>query len=204
MSSGSHIDFRLLRIVTVLPRDAATETLIRSLQRLGGVIEHHWPPPARLAAKPDIVIYLVGEETLDLCRTLAEQGCCAMVGVVEPGNPRAAQLSAQTNPHALLTKPFDSAVVLTSLVLARNNSLYQRRLLNKIAKLEETLRSIRKVERAKTILMRERKLDESQAYAHLREQAMKKRVPIGAVAGAVIESDEILSGGGNPTRPREG
>jgi len=94
----------------------------------------------------------------------------------------------------VLTKPFDAAVMLTNIVVARNNSRYQGRLLSKIAKLEETLRSLRKVERAKVILMEKRHIDESEAYAYLRDQAMKKRLPIGVVATVVIESDEVLSG----------
>jgi AmiR/NasT family two-component response regulator len=192
MPTGPDIDFRQLRIAAVLPRDPGSEALVRFLQRLGGAFEQRWPPPAQLATVPDIAVYLVGDETQELCRSLAEAGT-GLVGVIEPGNPKALQQSMQASPHAVITRPFEPAVVLTTLVLARNNSLYQRRLLSKIAKLEETLRSIRKVEKAKAILMRERNITESQAYAHLREQAMMKRVPIGAVAGIVIESNEMLS-----------
>jgi AmiR/NasT family two-component response regulator len=93
----------------------------------------------------------------------------------------------------VLTKPIDPAALLTNLVVARNNSRYQRRLQSKISKLEETLRSVRKVERAKTILMEKRHIDESEAYAYLRDQAMKKRVPIGVIATVVVESNDVLS-----------
>ena len=63
-----------------------------------------------------------------------------------------------------------------------------------LSKLEETLRSIRTVERAKLILMKARNIDESEAYSYLRDQAMRKRISIGSVASLVVESSNILLG----------
>ena len=70
--------------------------------------------------------------------------------------------------------------------------LYGQRLRDRVEKLDETLRSIRSVERAKTILMRTRRLEEEEAYHFMRRQAMSKRVPIAAIATAIIDSDEVL------------
>jgi AmiR/NasT family two-component response regulator len=44
------------------------------------------------------------------------------------------------------------------------------------------------------ILMQARHIEESEAYAYLRDQAMKKRVSIGSVASVVVESGNILLG----------
>jgi AmiR/NasT family two-component response regulator len=41
--------------------------------------------------------------------------------------------------------------------------------------------------------MEQRQIDESEAYAYLREQAMKKRVPIGVVASVVVDTSDVLS-----------
>jgi AmiR/NasT family two-component response regulator len=103
-----------------------------------------------------------------------------------------AQLISAISPHAILAAPFDGGAVVASMLVARANFGYQRRLLAKIAKLEDTLRSVRKVERAKAILMEKRQIDESAAYELLRKQAMRKRVPIGLVASVVIDSNEVL------------
>ena len=46
----------------------------------------------------------------------------------------------------------------------------------RIDKLDETLRSFRSVERAKSILMEKRNLDEEEAYHFMRRQAMSQRV----------------------------
>ena len=64
---------------------------------------------------------------------------------------------------------------------------------SKIAKLEDTLRSYRKVEQAKAILMNQRAIGEPEAYNFLREQAMRRRVPVGVIASAVVELSEVLA-----------
>lgn len=193
MSSGAQIDYRQLRVVVAHPRDPDGEILVRHLQRLGCRVDHLWPTPDQLDADADIVFCLIEPETRPFCVSLIDKAHAALIGVVDPTHPRSMQLLTDVNPLAVLTKPVDSAALLTNLVVARNNSRYQRRLQSKISKLEETLRSVRKVERAKTILMEQRHIDESEAYAYLREQAMKKRVPIGVIATVVVESNDVLS-----------
>jgi hypothetical protein len=48
-------------------------------------------------------------------------------------------------------------------------------------------------EQAKAILMRQRAIGEPEAYSFLREQAMRRRVPVGVIASAVVELNEVLS-----------
>jgi AmiR/NasT family two-component response regulator len=193
VASGAQIDYQQLRVVVAHPRDPDGELLLRHLQRLGCRVDHLWPTPDQLDADADVVFCLIEPGTRPFCASLAEKAHAALIGVVDPTQPRSMQLLTDVTPIAVLTKPVDSAALLTNLVVARNNSRYQRRLQSKISKLEETLRSVRKVERAKTILMEQRHIDESQAYAYLREQAMKKRVPIGVIATVVVESNDVLS-----------
>jgi two-component system, response regulator PdtaR len=193
VSSGVQIDYRQLRVVVAHPRDPDGDVLLRHLQRLGCRVDHLWPTPEALDADADVVFCLIEAETRTFCASLIDKARAALVAVVDPANPKAMQLLADANPLAVLTKPVDPAALLTNLMVARNNSRYQRRLQSKISKLEETLKSVRKVERAKTILMEQRHIDESEAYAYLRDQAMRKRVPIGVVASVVVESNDVLS-----------
>lgn len=191
---ASQIDYRQLNIVVAHPRDHDGDLLLRHLSRLGCPVLHLWPAPDRVEQPIDIAFCLVDTDTRALCASLTEASQAAVVGIVDPGNPRAMQVLADIGPQAVVTKPLDPAAILTNLVVARNNSRYQKRLQTKISKLEETLKSVRKVERAKSILMERRHIDESEAYAYLREQAMKRRVPIGAIASVVVDSDEVLAG----------
>jgi len=193
VSSLGQIDYRELRVVIAHPRDHDGELLLRHLQRFGCHVDHLWPTPDRLEAEADMVFCLIEPQTRSFCRSLGDSARAALVGVVDLADPKTMQLLADVNPLAVLTKPVDVGALLTNLVVARNNSRYQRRLQSKISKLEETLRSVRKVERAKTILMEQRHINEAEAYVYLREQAMKKRVPIGVIASVVVESNEVLS-----------
>ena len=69
---------------------------------------------------------------------------------------------------------------------------YGDRLRSRIAKLDETLRAFRSVERAKAILMKRNQMREDDAYQHLRRQAMDRHATISSVAAAIIEAHEIL------------
>jgi AmiR/NasT family two-component response regulator len=179
-----------LLVAVVHPHDADGAKLARQLRRHGGRVEHLWPAPERLTEPVDLLFLVLDDETRPLAASLVESPRTAVIGLV--GGP---ELRGGALPHALLFKPFELSAIAATVAVARGNFSYQRRLLGKVAKLEETLRSMRKVERAKAILMERRRIDEPTAYAFLRDQAMKKRVPIGVVASSVIDSNELLSTG---------
>jgi response regulator NasT len=124
---------------------------------------------------------------------LAERPGLAMIGMVEAADPDAPRLLHQLGIHAAIRKPIDPAAVPLAFITARNNVRYIERLLGKVAKLEETLRAARKIERAKAALMVQRKIDEVAAYEYLRSQAMRKRVPIHSIAKAIVDYDEAIT-----------
>jgi AmiR/NasT family two-component response regulator len=188
------IDFHQLRIIVIHPRDQDGEFLLRNLQRLRCRVDLRWPPPDKIEAGADITFCLLQTDTYALCCELMHTRQSAIAGIVDPANPHTPQLLAAAGSQVVLTKPFDATAILTNTIVAYKNFKYEKRLLSKIAKLEETLKSIRTVERAKLILMQARKVDESEAYAFLRDQAMKKRLSIGRVAALVMESGNILLG----------
>src|SRR2546426_908609 len=92
----------------------------------------------------------------------------------------AARRWCRNSPNAVLPPPFTTNAVLSSLVLARSQFGYERRLRSKIEKLDENLRSMRTVERAKAILMATRQMPETEAYGFIRRQAMDRRVSASA------------------------
>lgn len=187
-----HFDFRGLQVAVVHPRDHDGELLLRYLQRLGCIVEFVWPPAEPLEQGIDVLFCVVDEQARRLLEVYSSRSAAAVVGISDPHNAGTLRLLNDLTPHAVLNKPLDPPAIVTNLITARGNLRYQRRLLSKVAKLEETLRSFRRVERAKNILMETRKITEPAAYAYLREQAMRRRVPIGAVASVVIDSNSML------------
>jgi AmiR/NasT family two-component response regulator len=116
----------------------------------------------------------------------------ALVVIVPATEPIQAERLSHATPNAVLSRPFTPNAVLSSLVLARSQFEYERRLRSKIEKLDENLRSMRTVERAKAILMATRQMPETEAYGFIRRQAMDRRVSASAVAAAIVDSFELL------------
>jgi AmiR/NasT family two-component response regulator len=186
-------DFRQLHVLVAHPRDSEGETLIRCLQRAGSRVECVWPPPHRLEHNVDLVICILDPGSRSFLEAATVAAGPAVIGIYDPQDADCLRLVADTTPHAILVRPIEQAAILPNVVLARNNAKYQLRQLGKIAKLEETLRSYRKVERAKAILMQQRAIGEPEAYNFLRQQAMRRRVPVGVIASAVVDLNEVLS-----------
>jgi len=78
------------------------------------------------------------------------------------------------------------------MIVARSHFQYERRLRQRIEKLDDNLRSMKTIERAKVIMMQTKNLNEEEAYKQLRRRAMQRRVTIGALASSIVDSQELL------------
>ncbi len=183
---------RQLRVMVVHPRDSDGEQIIRQLRRIGCGVETMWPPPTDLPNGVDAVFVLIDARTRRPQSWFDNGSAAAVIAIISQDAPDFLRLLADAAPHAVIGKPATPVEILTSLAVARNIFRYEGRLHTKIRKLEETLRSVRKVEQAKTILMRLKNLREQEAYEYLRRHAMNRGLPIGKVAAAVIDANEVL------------
>lgn len=181
-----------LDIVAAVRPDEEGDVLIRELQRSRGRVRRLWPLPARLPEDTDVIVSELLPELPQCLPGVPGQPVAALIAVMAAIQPPNLKLLRNCAPHAVLHRPFTAHTVLTSLALARAQFLYERRLRGRIDKLDETLRAFRRVERAKNILMQSRKIDEEEAYQFMRRQAMKRRISIGAVAAAIVDSCEVL------------
>jgi AmiR/NasT family two-component response regulator len=107
-------------------------------------------------------------------------------------SPLDLELLRRCSPDAVLHLPLAPRAALASLVLARTRFKYEQRLRTRIDMLDENLRVIHSVERAKAILMAKERISKEEAYHFMRRQAMSRRLPISAVATAIVDSHEIL------------
>jgi AmiR/NasT family two-component response regulator len=192
-SRASCIDLRDVHCVVVHPRDRDGELLIRCLQRIGGRVSNIWPPADLPTHHMDLLFCLLEPAASTLLRLATTQAGVAVIGILDAANSSGLQLLSIATPHAMLVHPIDAHEIPGQILLAQNNARFQARQQSKIAKLEETLRSYRKVEQAKAILMSRRKIGEPEAYGYLREQAMRRRVSIGALATSIVDASEMLS-----------
>jgi len=112
--------------------------------------------------------------------------------VVNYENPVIVEAVLQLNAYGVIASPVKSFGLLTSIVVAVNQAEKARTQEKYIARLEQRLAGLRKINKAKAILMNTRGLSEDDAYKIIRDQAMSKRVTAEEIADAVINANEIL------------
>lgn len=182
-----------LDIVVAARRDEDGDFLIRELQRTRARVRHVWPIPEVLPEDADIIFCELAPGLPERIPWIPGEPRAALVVTIPLVPPPDLDLLRACAADAALHRPFTSHGVLVSLVMARTRFTYDQRLRWRIDKLDENLRAIRAVERAKNILMSTRGMDEEAAYHFIRQQAMDRRVSISAVAAAIVDSHEILS-----------
>ena len=185
-------DLRDTRVLVIHSADEEIEELLRHLRRIGCQTRLAWPAPAALPADADVVFFAVcagAGPVLSQCQASTEP---ALIAIVDYENPTALKSLLDSNAHCFISKPIRPSGILSSLVMARAVRGYQGRLLSKVAKLEETLRSRREIERATRILMELKGLSEDRAYQLLRQQATAQRLAMGVVARSIITAHRVF------------
>ncbi len=107
-------------------------------------------------------------------------------------NPTIVEAVLAMNAVGVVASPVKSFGLLTSIVLARHLSERKREHDKYVGRLEQRLAGLRKIAKAKAILMNTRNIAEDEAYKIIRDQAMTKRVTTEEIADAVINANEIL------------
>ena len=179
-----------LDIVVAVARDESGQGLLRELQRTRARVRHVWPLTEPLPEDCDVVFCEASAEAARLVPWPPGQPTAALVMVVSPTTDL--DILRRATPDAVLHRPFSAQAVLAGLTVAHANFTYASRLRQRIQKLDETSRTIRSVERAKTMLMQSRRMREEEAYRFIRNQAMTRRISIGAFASAIVESGDAL------------
>jgi len=103
------------------------------------------------------------------------------------------QLMLDIDVLAVISKPVRPFGILTNLVVARNAALVRRDLADRIVKLELRLSGMKKIAKAKSILMEIQAISEQDAYRTIRAQAMSKRISIEEMSVAIINANSLLS-----------
>ncbi|WP_416799267.1 ANTAR domain-containing response regulator [Ciceribacter azotifigens] len=180
-------------VAVIVERDDNGEFLIRELQRQRVAVRHIWPKPAQIPLQYDAIFCQLSDDLPQRIPWVPGEPSSALILVDDGKAPLNLKLIHNCAAHGLLHYPATSRMIQSVLMLGREHFQYERRLRGRIDKLDENLRTMRLVERAKALLIRLKNLSEEEAYNFLRKQAMEKRVTIGAVAAAVIDSHELLS-----------
>jgi AmiR/NasT family two-component response regulator len=187
-------DIRTLRVAVVHPKDRDAADLLAQLRRIGCQAQAIWPPPSQLPEGTQLVFLSIRTETLDgpLRKSLAGDGT-VIIGILEYENPGDLEAIVDIGAVGIVTKPIRAIGLLTNIVVGLSIFEGNKISSGRIRKLEARLNGIKRIEKAKSILMARNGVTESGAYATIRERAMAKRVSMDEVATAIIDANEVFN-----------
>jgi AmiR/NasT family two-component response regulator len=189
---AEHSESDNIHAVVLSERDEQGNLLVRELQRLRVRVRTIWPPPDVLPSDADVLYCEYNRELPRKLPWAPGDAKSALVVILPSHEPIDPEILEHATPDAVLARPFSANAVVASFVLARSQFRYQQRLRSKVDRLDENLRAMRVVERAKAILMSTRDISGDEAYKFIRGQAMDRRVSVGSLAAAIVSSFELL------------
>lgn len=159
-----------------------------------GEIEQELPSLA-----PDVIVIACDSpdrDTLESLRDATEANPRPVVMFVDRSAPGLAEAAVTAGVAAYVVDGLSAGRVRPVLEVAMSRFRLMQKLRDDLTKAKADLISRKAVDRAKGLLMKERGLDEAQAYAVLRKLAMDAGRPIGAVANDLLTFAGVLKGGG--------
>jgi AmiR/NasT family two-component response regulator len=185
-------DLRSIRVVIIYPPGDDREVLVEQFKRIGCQLSLVWPFPPVPPAGVDVVLFQVSQELRGSGSWCVDAFDSTLIALSDYESPTTLRLLLESNAHGVITKPFRSSGILSTLVLARSSKGFQDRLQGKIHKLEETIKSRRLIEKAIRVLTDGQHMTETQAYEHMRSRATNLRVTVVEISTMVLEAHEAM------------
>lgn len=185
-------DLRSICVAVVYPPGEDRDIVVQQLQRIGCRLKLVWPLPAEPPKDADVIFFQVSTDLEGQAAWTASAVNAALVALSDYESPTTLKLLVDTQAHGVITKPFRSTGILSTLVLARSSQSFHERLQNKLNKLELTMKSRRQIEKAIRALSESQHMSEAQAYEHMRTRATTLRITVAEVAQMVIDAQEAM------------
>lgn len=149
------------------------------------------------AYAPDLIIVASDSPDRDVLESLREatqSNPKPIVMFVDRSEPGFAQQAVRAGVAAYIVDGLHPARVRSILEVAMTRFQLMQQLRTDLAKAQSDLAARKTIERAKGLLMKERNVEEPEAYAILRKLAMNSGRPIGAVASDLLAFAGVLKG----------
>lgn len=185
-------DLRSITVAVVYPPGEDRDIVVEQLQRIGCRLKLIWPFPSEPPADAQVILFRVSQELDGRIGWSSTASTAALVALSDYETPTTLKLLLDTHAHGVLTRPFRSAGILSTLVLARSAQGFQERMQGKIEKLESTIKARRQIEKAVRTLTDSERMNEVQAYEHMRSRATSLRITVGEVACMIIDAHEAM------------
>ena len=195
MTRPSPFSVRGRRALMVMRDEREISIVRRQLSRLGMAISEHdpaTPPPPDQTV--DVILMDTDAIPIKSDQATAWKGNVPIIALIGTETPSRLKWLLDLRPASFLIKPLRSAGLYTALVVAFDSA--QRRVdeAAHIEKLEDRIRSRRVVFAAVLQIMRGHDMSETDAFALIRQTAMRHRTTIEILCA------EIIAAGGMPNR----
>ena len=195
MTRPSPFSVRGRRALMVMRDEREISIVRRQLSRLGMTISEHdpaTPPPPDQTV--DVILMDTDAIPIKSDQATAWKGNVPIIALIGTETPSRLKWLLDLRPASFLVKPLRSAGLYTALVVAFDSA--QRRVdeAAHIEKLEDRIRSRRVVFAAVLQIMRGHDMSETDAFALIRQTAMRHRTTIEMLCA------EIIAAGGMPNR----
>lgn len=191
-----------MRVLLIDPDPARAALVAEGLEGVEPLVVQHAAEFVESEAAifaPDVVIVAADSperDTLESLREASETNPRPVVMFVDRSTPGLAEAAVEAGVAAYVVGGLQRERVRSVMEVAMTRFALMQKLRGELEKAKADLASRKSVERAKGLLMKERGIDEAQAYALLRKLAMDTGRPIGAVATDLLRFAGVLKGDG--------
>jgi len=195
MTRPSPFSVRGRRALMVMRDEREISIVRRQLGRLGMTISEHdpaEPPPPDQAA--DVILMDADSIPIKSDHATLWKGNVPIIALIGTETPSRLKWLLDLRPASFLIKPLRSAGLYTALVVAFDSAQRRGDEAAHIEKLEDRIRSRRVVFAAVLQIMRSHDMTETDAFALIRQTAMRHRTTI------EVLSAQIIAAGGMPNR----
>ena len=190
----STLDQQLSRLTILLACEPDIEgaKLLRHLQRTRASVRHVWPVPKTVGENADLVLVEYGTGLSQRLAWDPGEASAALIVLLPQANQVDLAELRRSLPDAVLHRPYQPQSIDTAMILALDHFSYAKRQRMRIARLDENIKALRDIEKAKHIIMQQKSLGENEAYRVLRDMAMERRVPVAEIAEKLVDSSNML------------
>jgi response regulator NasT len=195
------------RVLIVDDDPTAGSELRKQVEKLGQVVVGQASAPEEAAKlhreqKPDIVLLDFdlekeeGTNGIQLGGRLLAERRAPLLMISGFSSPECIERVAGAGFYAYLVKPVSVETIGAQMEVSLRRFQDHELALMEKEQLTQTLETRKYVERAKGIFMKRLNLDEAEAHKRLQQESQKRRIPLGELAKKIIESEDLLGGGG--------
>lgn len=194
MTRPSPFSIRGRRALMVMRDEREIPIVRRQLSRLGMSISEHDPAEPPPSQSFDVILLDADSIPIKSDHATLWKGSVPIIALIGTETPSRLKWLLDLRPASFLVKPLRSAGLYTALVVAFDSVQRRVEQAAHLEKLEDRIRSRRVVFAAVLQIMRGHNMSEKDAFALIRQTAMRHRTTI------EVLSAEIVAAGGMPNR----